>query len=253
MKEQLFYTILLISWFAVGIITFVSLLFIAAPYGRHSRSGWGRSIQARFGWLVMEAVSPLFFCLFLFLGNGVPGPVVLLFTALWLVHYINRAFIYPFRMRGGRRPMAMSVMFMAVFFNVINGYINGRYMGVFAGRYGAEWFGDPRFIVGAALFVAGFVVNFHSDHILRKLRKGEETAYHIPEGGVFSLVTSANYFGEIVEWFGWACMTWSVPGLAFAFWAACNLIPRARSHHRWYREHFPDYPKRRRVIIPYLY
>jgi steroid 5-alpha reductase family enzyme len=144
-------------------------------------------------------------------------------------------------------------MFMAVFFNVINGYINGRYLGVFAGRYGTEWFGDPRFIAGAALFVAGFVVNFHSDHILRKLRKGEETGYRIPEGGFFSLVTGANYFGEIVEWFGWACMTWSLPGLAFAFWAACNLIPRARSHHRWYLEKFPDYPKRRRVIFPYLY
>jgi hypothetical protein len=256
-KEQLFYTILIAAWFVVGVVTFVSLLFIAAPYGRHSRPGWGRSIQARFGWLVMEAVSPASLCAFIFLGNGITSPAVLVFTALWVGHYVNRAFIYPFRMRGGKRPMALSVMFMAVFFNVVNGYINGRHLGVprwvSAGKYGPEWLVDPRFVAGAVLFVSGFAINFHSDHVLRKLRGGEEHGYRVPREGVFTLVTGANYLGEIVEWFGWACMTWSLPGLAFAFWTACNLVPRARSHHRWYLEKFPDYPKRRRVIFPFVY
>ena len=29
-------------------------------------------------------------------------------------------------------------------------------------------------------------------------------------------------------------------GLAFCVFTAANLIPRARSNHRWYREKFPD-------------
>ena len=39
-------------------------------------------------------------------------------------------------------------------------------------------------------------------------------------------------------------------GLAFCVFTAANLIPRALSNHRWYRENFPDYPANRRALIP---
>ncbi|MFN2314958.1 MAG: hypothetical protein ABR531_10905, partial [Bacteroidales bacterium] len=29
-------------------------------------------------------------------------------------------------------------------------------------------------------------------------------------------------------------------------------VPRALSHHRWYRSYFPDYPRKRRAIFPYI-
>jgi 3-oxo-5-alpha-steroid 4-dehydrogenase 1 len=32
-----------------------------------------------------------------------------------------------------------------------------------------------------------------------------------------------------------------------------NLVPRARAHHRWYRERFPDYPARRKALVPGLF
>jgi hypothetical protein len=28
------------------------------------------------------------------------------------------------------------------------------------------------------------------------------------------------------------------------------LLPRAISHHKWYKEEFEDYPKERKIIIP---
>jgi len=77
--------------------------------------------------------------------------------------------------------------------------------------------------------------------------------YGVPRGGVFGLVSCANYFGEIVEWFGWAALTWSVAGLSFAVWTAANLIPRAYAHHRWYHHTFAHYPRRRKAIIPFLF
>ena len=58
---------------------------------------------------------------------------------------------------------------------------------------------------------------------------------------------------EIVEWLGWALLTWSPAGLAFAAWTMANLVPRARAHHRWYRERFPDYPARRKALVPGLF
>ena len=59
--------------------------------------------------------------------------------------------------------------------------------------------------------------------------------------------------GEILEWTGWAVATWSLGGLAFCVFTAANLIPRARSNHRWYRENFSDYPPNRRALIPEVF
>ncbi len=35
--------------------------------------------------------------------------------------------------------------------------------------------------------------------------------------------------------------------------SAANLIPRAIQNHRWYHERFEDYPRSRRVLVPYLF
>jgi hypothetical protein len=247
------YRILLIGWFVVAGLVFVFLFFVSAPYGRHSRPGWGPTLQSRIGWLAMEAVSPLAFSFFFLLDNDSIGPVTLCLFLLWNLHYVHRAFVYPFRMRGGKRPMAVSVVLLAVLFNGVNGYLNGRYLNYFGSAYTTEWLLDPRFLLGLGLFTLGFGINYHSDGVLRGLREAGETGYRIPRSGVFKLVTSANYFGEILEWAGWALLTWSPAGLCFAAWTAANLIPRARSHHHWYRDKFPDYPPERRVILPFLY
>jgi protein-S-isoprenylcysteine O-methyltransferase Ste14 len=103
------------------------------------------------------------------------------------------------------------------------------------------------------MFLIGFSINFQSDSILRNLRKPGETGYKIPRGGFFRFISAPNYFGEMVEWTGWAIATWSMGGAVFAIWTFANLFPRALSNHRWYRESFGDqYPKERRAVIPFL-
>ena len=93
-------------------------------------------------------------------------------------------------------------------------------------------------------------INISSDNILFKLRKGGEKEYTIPKKGLFRWVSCPNYFGEIVEWVGWAIATWSLAGLSFALWTIANLAPRARSNHQWYQENFSNYPKKRKRLIP---
>lgn len=51
-------------------------------------------------------------------------------------------------------------------------------------------------------------------------------------GGLFQYVSGANYFGEIVEWFGYAVATWSLPTLSFAVFSLSFIGPRAHYHHR---------------------
>ncbi|MEO5731317.1 MAG: 3-oxo-5-alpha-steroid 4-dehydrogenase [Byssovorax sp.] len=147
-----------------------------------------------------------------------------------------------------RRRIAL----LAIVFNLMNGYLNGRWLNTLSPPYPSSWLTDPRFLVGVTLFVAGYLINRKSDEILRRLRAPGEAGYKIPVGGLYRWVSSPNYFGEMIEWTGFAVATWSLPGLAFALWTAANLAPRAISHHRWYRDRFPDYPAERRALIPYL-
>jgi 3-oxo-5-alpha-steroid 4-dehydrogenase 1 len=235
---------------ALAVPTFVSLRRTAAPYGRHQRAGWGPTVPARLGWLVMESPAPLLFAAVYAAGAHRAQPVPLVMLGLWELHYLHRAFVYPLWLRPAAR-MPVTVMLLAMAFNVLNGFINARWISAL-GRYPLGWLADPRFVTGALLFGGGLGLNLTADRALRRLRGPGETGYRVPRGGAFELVTSPNYLGEIVEWTGWALATWSLAGLAFAVYTAANLAPRAQSHHAWYRRHFPDYPPERRALIPYV-
>ncbi len=46
--------------------------------------------------------------------------------------------------------------------------------------------------------------------------------------------------------------SWSFIAAVFALSTACNLVPRALQHHKYYIEKFPDYPKSRKAVIPFV-
>jgi 3-oxo-5-alpha-steroid 4-dehydrogenase 1 len=244
------YRILVLLEIALAVVTFVSLRFMTAPYGRYQRAGWGVTVPARAAWLVMESASPVLFAAVFWSGPRRPGSVALVLFAMWQSHYLYRAFVYPFLLRGGRR-MPLTVMLLAIAFNVLNASVNAYWVGAL-GRYPDRWLADPRFLVGAALFAGGLMAHVWADRKLRRLRASTGNGYQIPYGGAYRWVSCPNYLGEIVEWTGWALATWSLAGLAFALYTVANLAPRAVAHHAWYREHFPDYPAKRRALIPYV-
>jgi 3-oxo-5-alpha-steroid 4-dehydrogenase 1 len=252
MNEVTFYNWLLVGMIASAIIVYIALFFIAAPYGRHFRSGWGPTLNDKLGWIVMESSAPVVFFACFITGQHNTG-VAFVFLSMWELHYVHRAFIFPFSLRNGSGQMTVVVIGMGLLFNVANAYLNGRFVFDFSGGYQADWLTEPRFIIGTVLFVIGFVVNRHSDWTLRNLRRPGDSTYKIPYGGLYRWISCPNYLGEIVIWTGWAIATWSLPGLVFAIWTAANLVPRARSHQRWYRQSFPDYPEARKALIPRLW
>jgi protein-S-isoprenylcysteine O-methyltransferase Ste14 len=251
--EHLLFDIALTGIFVAAAATAVALLFTTAPYGRFLRDGWGPTLPSTAGWMLMELPAVLTIAVCFLLGDRTSNPLAIVFLGLWELHYVYRTLVFPFRRRGGRRPMPLGVVLLAVLFNVWNGYLNGRWLFALGPPRGVEWFGDPRFIVGAAMFLIGLGINFHSDNILLKLRAPGETRYEIPRGGLFRFVSAPNYLGELLEWTGWALATWSLAGLSFAVFTAANLAPRAWSNHRWYRERFADYPEERRALIPFVF
>ncbi len=237
-----------LSELAIAIIAFPLLFLITIPYGgRHTSERWGPSLPSRVAWFLMEIPAPAF-CIWGYAQGGNSGePASLVLLAAFLVHYVHRAIVYPLRMRSTeKRTPALSTC-VALLVNILNGTINGLAL-AHAGRYGAAWLEDPRFWLGATIFLGGAVVNHQSDAILRNLRKPGEMGYRIPTGGLYRWVSSPNYFGEIVQWGGWAIATASGAGLAFFLLTIANLAPRARSNQQWYRATFADYPAERRAL-----
>jgi protein-S-isoprenylcysteine O-methyltransferase Ste14 len=172
-------------------------------------------------------------------------------TALWLLHYGYRTLVFPALMRTSGKTFPALLVGFAIGFNLLNGYNNGT--ALIANGFAGASTHSIHFLAGALMFAAGFTVHCQADHIIRMLRMPGETGYRVPRGGLFRWVSSPHYLGEIIQWTGWAIMTWSLAGVAFALFTVCNLAPRAISNHRWYRERFADYPAERKIIIPRVF
>jgi 3-oxo-5-alpha-steroid 4-dehydrogenase 1 len=239
---------------AIALMVFVALYFIKAGYGIFRTSSWGPSINNRWAWVMME--SPVFLVMLVLwlCSERRFCPVELTFFLLFQLHYFQRSFIFPFLM-SGKSKMPLSIMLMGVIFNVLNGFMQGEWIFYLspAEQYSTAWLSTPMFIAGVVVFLAGMAINLHSDNVIRHLRKPGDTKHYLPAKGMYRYVTSANYFGEIVEWGGWALLTFSLSGLVFFWWTFANLVPRANAIWHRYREEFGSEVGSRKRVFPYIY
>lgn len=244
--------IVAIVWTLLALAIVPQQLKVTAPYGRHTRSGWGPMIPNQLGWCLMELVSLVVFAGLFLAGPAEKTAPMWVFFALWCAHYVNRSLIFPWRTHTRGKTIPLAIAGSAAVFNIVNAGLNGLFLGWAGASYPIDWLADPRFILGLAIFLLGAGINMWSDNGLIGLRRSGERGYVIPRGGLFDRISCPNHFGEIVEWSGFALMCWNLPALSFAIWTAANLIPRAMSHHGWYKRTFADYPQSRRAVIPGL-
>ena len=241
--------IFLFIWVAIGLITFVYLFFENAPYGRHIKDGWGIKIPARLGWIVMESPCVILMVVLALIIKEQLEMIHKIFLCIWLTHYIHRTFIYPFVIEMTNPKMPISIALSAFFFNIIN--VSIQAFGIFYfTKYSDDWLTSPAFIIGLSVFLFGMFINIKSDYIINSMKKNKGPGYHIPDQFLYKYLSAPNYFGEIIEWLGWAILTFSVSGFVFLIWVIANLFPRAIAHHKWYKDKFENYPKERKAIIP---
>lgn len=256
------YWIILIAMAVMAVITFVTLFRKEAGYGYLSTGKWGPVISNRIAWVIEEAPAfllMLFYTLrYAFSGEnyGNCNPVLYILAGFYLLHYFQRSFIFPLLMRGNS-TMPVSIMSMGVTFNMLNSYLIGTWLfsELSSGRYAITWLTSPQFIIGAVVFFVGMGINLHSDYVIRHLRKPGDTKHYIPTKGFYRWVTSANYFGELVEWIGFAILTWSPAGALFAIWTFANLAPRSKSLTKKYIKEFGDEYKSlgKKNMIPFIW
>ena len=239
-------------WCAIAMLSFLFLFFKTAPYGRYIKPGLDKTMPSRLGWIIMETPTVYLMVFFIFFYIDSMLLVQWVFVGVWLLHYLHRSLIWPFRARLKQKRMPYLVVALAFVFNTVNVSIQAIWIFKFT-SYETSWLYSFPFIVGLLIFLIGMYINIRSDNILFNLRKQKGPGYHLPEGFLFNKVSSPNYLGEFIEWFGWAIMTWNLAGLIFFIWTVANLLPRAISNHKWYKENFDSYPDDRKVIIPNFY
>lgn len=238
----------------IALFVFIALYFVKAGYGMFRTASWGISINNKLAWMLMEA--PVFIVMLLLWWNSAQynSIVPLIFFLLFQLHYFQRAFVFPFLLKGKSR-MPLAIMMMGMLFNLLNGFMQGEWLFYLAPEnlYMPDWLKTPQFILGVLLFFTGMGINWYSDYAIRHLRKPGDTQHYLPSQGMYRYVTSANYFGEIIEWTGWAILTWSLSGLVFLWWTVANLVPRANAIWHRYKEEFGDAVGNRKRVFPFLY
>lgn len=240
----------------IALIVFVALYFVKAGYGMFRTPSWGWAVDNKLAWVLME--SPVFvvmLVLWLCSGTGFALPQ---FVFLFLFFSLFPTFVCISFPDERQKPYAGGYYG--------NGYGVQRVEWSDAGRrsvlvqrkcaygYRRRLLLEPHAWLGLSLFVIGMGINLHSDHVIRHLRKPGDTRHYLPQKGMYRYVTSANYFGELVEWTGFAILTVSPAAWVFVGWTAANLVPRADAIHRKYREEFGvEAVGNRKRIIPFIY
>ncbi|KAJ3480805.1 hypothetical protein NLI96_g8095 [Meripilus lineatus] len=206
---------------------------------------------------------------------------------LYLLHYLNRAIISPLR-TPSRSKSHIIVPLSGISFNVINGCLMGSYLSSPpAQAFLNSAFSRPTFWIGITMWAFGLVGNIYHDEILLNIRRkaklnkktdGSKTSdvksnankqehYAIPQGALYSVVSYPNYFCEWSEWLGFAIAASPFPSIfstadllatltppyLFFLSEVFLMIPRAYKGHKWYLNRFPEYPKNRKVVIPFLF
>lgn len=241
----------------LALVVFVALYFVKAGYGMFRTASWGWSIDNRLAWVLMEApVFVVMWWLWAASGVGMSQPLFLFFL-LFQLHYAQRSFLFPCLMKG-RSKMPLAIMLMGVVFNLLNGMMQagGLFYYPDHSAYAEGWayLLHPHAWLGLLLFFAGMAINLHSDHVIRHLRHPGDTRHYLPQKGFYRYVTSANYFGELVEWTGFALLTASPAAWVFVWWTFANLVPRAHVIYRRYVEEFgAEQVGHRKRIFPFIY
>lgn len=172
----------------------------------------------------------------------------------WSVHYLKRILETLFVHRFSHGTMPLRNLFKNC------GYYWGFTLYV-AYHINHPLFTPPSLILqiaGLALFIVSELGNLSIHMLLRDLRPPGTTVRKIPVPNsnpltkLYNLVSCPNYTYEFYSWTGFTLLTSCVPAGLFALAGLYQMSVWALGKHRNYKKEFPNYPKNRKAILPFV-
>ncbi|RKP06463.1 3-oxo-5-alpha-steroid 4-dehydrogenase-domain-containing protein [Thamnocephalis sphaerospora] len=224
-----------------------------------------KDLGPQVGWrtvFIIEYMGPLivhpliFHMSSLFYGRAVEHSDIQI-AAYYMVlgHYLKREFESMFVHRFSHGTMPIRNIFKNSFHYHVLGGLQLAYW-VYAPGLAA---GTERSVVSPtwywsciAVFVFAELSNLSTHYTLRNLRPPGTRIRRIPYGYGFSLVSCPNYTFELVAWAAFSLLTGSWAAWFFFVVSFGQIYQWAVKKHKAYKREFPDYPRNRTALIPFL-
>ncbi|XP_072402933.1 probable very-long-chain enoyl-CoA reductase art-1 [Diabrotica undecimpunctata] len=172
----------------------------------------------------------------------------------WSIHYLKRILETLFVHRFSHGTMPIRNLFKNC------GYYWGFCLYV-AYHINHPLFTPPPLVfqaVGLLLFAVCESGNLATHLLLRNLRPAGSTVRKIPRPDgcplniLFDFVSCPNYSYEVGSWIGFTILTSCIPAGLFTAAGFYQMTLWALGKHKNYKKEFPDYPKQRKAIIPFI-
>ena len=169
-----------------------------------------------------------------------------------LGHYLKRELETAFVHRFSSETMPFTNIFKNSFhYFIIFGF--GTMFFYLWPRYeDPGWGSDTASYVFTGVFCLFELLNFKTHLILMNLRQPGTIERKIPHGWGFGLVSSANYLWETLAWLTFCIHAQVIGGYVFLLVSVVQMALWAVKKHRRYRTEFPDYPKNRKAMFPFI-
>lgn len=234
-----FYLLITAVTLSIGILDALGLSQVV-----YSKFRTGQGMDSRLGMVIIYSLPAAvgYFFAARYLDKATPIQWAL-FLAIEF-HFVKRCLEVLFIHRYSGSIELRSVYAIAIFYSFITGYAAYLHNQTITRV-------DSLFEVGMGLFLVGEAVNFWHHKLLADLRK-DTKKYRIPQGGLFAFVSCPHYLGELTAWLGLALMSRHLFLYIVFIGMAIYLVERALRTQTWYHKHFPNYPKSRKAILPFL-
>ena len=94
-----FYDTVLTAAFAFAAFVIIGGFFAQSSYGRFSTTKLGLNLNPKLGWWLMEIPATVVFLISYLAGPHRFEPTSLVLAGIWLLHYANRGWFFPLRLR----------------------------------------------------------------------------------------------------------------------------------------------------------
>lgn len=191
-----------------------------------------------------------------------------LLFAFVMIHFLKREyetiFVHKFSMdtmpfvnvfRNSGHYWILSGLLLAYFNYAPPNYSSTSSSMIMKFLFGRQWIKTSNTVTGllSLLWVYAQLSNLWTHSTLASLRKGNDKRRQIPRGYGFNLVSFPNYFFESLGWFSVALITQNWSDVLFLIVGTATMLTWAIQKHKRYRRDFPDYPKNRKAMFPFIF